>query len=98
MVQYRLAQIALEQHEKRDEETLRLDAHEAIEEYAAHVTILCECGEIGVGLGEKWLEVVCRCCGPGFHVTHQSYYTRIVRESTVEVHSVRSMSIGCGST
>ena len=47
--------------------------------------VRCECGEIGVGLPTEWLEVVRRCCGPGFVVTHQSHYTSIAKKSTVEV-------------
>ena len=69
----------------RHEATLRKDLWEAIETKVADVIFLCECGEIGDGLGKEWLEVVRRCCGPGFVVTHQSHYTSIVRISTVEV-------------
>ena len=70
---------------QRHAETLRTDLLEAIETKNADVILLCECGEIGVGLGEDWLNVVRRCCGPGFDATHQSHYTSIVRKSTVEV-------------
>ena len=70
---------------KRHEETLHKDLWEAVDTNGADVILLCECGEIGVGLPKEWLKVVRRCCGPGFDVTHQSHYTSIVRKSTVEV-------------
>ena len=70
---------------KRHEETLGMDLWEATVTKAADVILLCECGEIDDGLGEEFLEVVRRCCGPDFDVTHQSHYTSIVRRSTVEV-------------
>ena len=50
----------------KHEETLTRDLWEALEEKSADVVLLCECGEIGVGLGEPWIMLVRRCCGPGF--------------------------------
>ena len=70
---------------RKHEEALASDLGEALEEKCADVSLLCECGEIGVGLGNQWVELVRRCCGPGFHVTHQSNYTSIVRQTTLEV-------------
>ena len=58
---------------------------EALEDYAADVVLLCECGEIGKGLGPQWLDVVSRICGTGFLVSHQSHDTCIVRDETVHV-------------
>ena len=65
--------------------TLAADLREALEDKCADVVLLSECGEIGVGLGKQWLELVRSICGPGFLVTHDSHYTSIVREQTVEV-------------
>ena len=70
---------------KKHEETLYKDLRVAMGTKAADTILFCECGDIGDGLGHKWLEMVRRCCGPGFVVTHQSHYTSIVRKSTVEV-------------
>ena len=53
--------------------------------YAADVVLLCECGDIGIGLGSQWLDVLNRILGNGFLVSHQSHYTCIVREETVRV-------------
>ena len=70
---------------KKHAQTLSKDLWEARETMAADVILLCECGEIDDGLGEEFLEVVRRCCGPDFDVAQQSHYTSIVRRSTVEV-------------
>ena len=70
---------------QKHEATLKADLLEAVEQKVADVILLCECGEVGAGLGEEWLNVVRRCCGPGFDVTHQSHYASIVRRATVEV-------------
>ena len=56
-----------------------------METQVADVSLLCEYGEIGEGLGAQWVAVARRCCGPGFDVTPHSHYTSIVRKSTVEV-------------
>ena len=47
---------------KRHEETLGKDLWEAVGTKVADMILLCECGEIGVGLPKEWLEVVRRCC------------------------------------
>ena len=40
---------------QKHEATLKSDLLEAVEKKVADVILLCECGEIGVGLGEEWL-------------------------------------------
>ena len=66
-------------------ETLHQDLWEALEMKSADVVMLSECGEIGIGLGERWTALVRDTCGPGFKVVHQGHYTSIVRVETVEV-------------
>ena len=70
---------------KRHEADLKADLYEALEEKACDVVFLVECGEIGIGLGSQWVNLVRKLCGPGFVVTHQSHFTSIVRYSTVQV-------------
>ena len=38
----------------RTEETLHADLYHALEIKTADVVMLCGCGEIGVGLGDRW--------------------------------------------
>ena len=69
----------------KHELVLQKDLLVALENKSADVVMLCECGEIGTGLGPAWEDVVRRCCGPDSLVTHQSHYTCIVIDDTVEV-------------
>jgi len=72
----------LQQHER----TLTADLRTALAHMMADVVLLCECGEIEEGLPrEEWLAMLGRICGPGFAVEHQSHYTSIVRQETMEV-------------
>ena len=64
---------------------LKKDLLVALEAKSADVVMPCECGEIGTGLGPAWEDVSRRCCGSSFLVTHQSHYTCIIRDDTVEV-------------
>ena len=66
-------------------EALHQDLWEALDMKSADVVMLSGCGEVGKGLGERWLTLVRKICGPGFCVVHQGHYTSIVRVHTVEV-------------
>ena len=68
----------------KHEDTLQRDLTEALGAKSADVVLLCECGDIGRGLGTDWVEIVTRCCGPGFLITHQSHYTCIIRDKNGE--------------
>ncbi len=69
----------------RHEETLTADLLTAFYVKDVDVVLLCECGTVGESLGQQWTKLVHRCCGTGFRVWHQSHYTGIVRDATVEV-------------
>ena len=71
---------------KRHEETLAQDLQKALNEFEADLVLLSGCGEVGVGHDRsKWLPMIRDICGPDFLVCHQSHYTSIVRQATVEV-------------
>ena len=49
--------------------TLEADLRTVITDFSAHVVMLCECGEVDVGLGKVWdrnLEVFCKSLMPEF--------------------------------
>ena len=70
----------------KHENTLSNDLRAALDDFNADAVLLSECGQINYGLTPSlFLPMLRGICGTGFHISHQSHYTSIVRESTMEI-------------
>ena len=68
------------------EKKLEQDLKQCFEVDGVDVLLLCECGEIGVGLPkQQWLAMLRRIVGDTYDIVHQSHYTCLVNKLTVKV-------------